>query len=146
MLSMSYAASVISTSHASGVSRWSDGRRKMRLGNDDLPCGAACLRLPGSGPGAAMELVAVLDPLSKQAQRIAPTLQALQSSLGLSITLHLNPDLKISEFPLENFFRYVVDLEPRFDASGASVAAATDRALFSALRTPQVLTLSLIHI
>ena len=39
--------------------------------------------------------------------------------------------------------RYVVDLEPRFDASGASVAAATDRALFSALRTPQVLTLHL---
>ena len=93
----------------------------------------------GEGAGAAMELVAVLDPLSKQAQRLAPFLLELQSSLGLSVTLHLNPELSISEFPLENFYRYVVSLTPRFDAKGNSLAPSTDTAVFASLRTPQVL-------
>lgn len=62
-------------------------------------------------------------------------------ALGLSISLHLNPELKISEFPLESFYRYVVDLVPLFDDSGNSASRQTDHAIFSSLRTPQVLTL-----
>ena len=115
--------------------------RKAQLQTDDLPCGAACVRIPGEGAGEAMELVAILDPLSKQAQRLAPLLMELHSALGLSITAHLNPDLGISEFPLENFYRYVVSLTPKFDDAGASLADQTDHAIFAALRTPQVLTL-----
>ena len=115
--------------------------RKVQLHADTLKCGAACVRIEGEGAGAAMELVAVLDPLSKQAQRLAPFLLELQSSLGLSVTLHLNPELSISEFPLENFYRYVVSLTPRFDAKGNSLAPSTDTAVFASLRTPQVLTL-----
>ena len=127
---------------ASEQSGGGDGNsRKVQLQPDTLPCGAACVRIAGEGAGAAMELVAVLDPLSKQAQRLAPFLLELQASLGLSVTLHLNPELSISEFPLENFYRYVVSLTPRFDASGASLAPSTDTAIFASLRTPQVLTL-----
>jgi hypothetical protein len=103
----------------------------------DVECGPACVRLPGSGPGEALELVVVLDPLSKQAQRSVPVLMALQSALGLGITLHLNPQLHIDKFPLESFYRYVVSLEPSFDAAGRSRAREADRAVFSALRTPQ---------
>ena len=68
------------------------------------------------------QLVAVLDPLSKEAQRFAPVAMQLQASLGVTITLHLNPELKMSEFPLENFYRYVVALEPRFNEQGGSSA------------------------
>ena len=120
----------------------SDGRRKMQLG-DDLACGHNCVVLPGHGAGEAMELVAVLDPLSKEAQRFGPIAMQLQQALGLTITLHLNPELKMSEFPLENFYRYVVALEPRFTEAGASLAPQDDHALFASLRTPQVLTLHL---
>ena len=120
----------------------SDGRRKMQLG-DDLACGRNCVVLPGHGAGEAMELVAVLDPLSKEAQRFGPIAMQLQQALGLTITLHLNPELKMSEFPLENFYRYVVALEPRFTDAGASLAPQDDHALFASLRTPQVLTLHL---
>ena len=70
----------------------SGGSRKVQLQPDDIPCGAACVRIAGEGVGAAMELVAVLDPLSKQAQRLAPLMMELRSALGLSITLHFNPD------------------------------------------------------
>ena len=115
--------------------------RQVQLQSGDIPCGAACIQLPGSGVGAAMELVAILNPLSKEAQRFTPIMLALQEALGLTITLHLNPDLKMSEFPLENFYRYVVDLVPAFDEKGASIAHQTDHAIFSSLRTPQVLTL-----
>ena len=110
----------------------------MQLQPDDLPCGAACVRIPGEGVGAAMELVAILDPLSKQAQRLAPILLELQQALGLSVTIHLNPDLQISEFPLENFYRYVVSLTPKFDVAGTALALQSDMARFAALRTPQV--------
>ena len=116
----------------------SSGQRQMQLQTGDIPCGAACIQLPGSGVGAAMELVAILNPLSKEAQRFTPIMLALQKALGLTITLHLNPELKISEFPLENFYRYVVDLVPQFDEKGRSVAHQTDHAIFSSLRTPQV--------
>ena len=60
---------------------------------------------------------------------------------GLSVTLHLNPSLQIDKFPLESFYRYVVSLEPSFDSAGRSLSPQLDRALFSSLRTPQVLTL-----
>ena len=109
----------------------------------EIPCGAACVRLPGFGPGEALELVVILDPLSREAQRSVPVLMALQSALGLGVTLHLNPKLKIDKFPLESFYRYVVSLEPRFDESGRSLAPVVDRAVFAALRTPQVSILRL---
>ncbi|EOD25484.1 hypothetical protein EMIHUDRAFT_457558 [Emiliania huxleyi CCMP1516] len=108
---------------------------------ESLGCGAACVQLAGSGPGKALELTAVLDPLSKEAQRAVPILMALHESLGLSVTLHLNPSLQIDKFPLESFYRYVVSLEPSFDNAGRSLSPQLDRALFSSLRTPQVLTL-----
>ena len=114
---------------------------RLQLG-DDLPCGAACVVLAGHGAGEAMSLVAVVNPLSKEAQRLSPIMRELQSVLGLTITLHLNPELKMSEFPLENFYRYVVALEPKFDeagASGRSTAEHDDRAVFASLRTPQVM-------
>jgi len=117
--------------------------RQIQLQPGDIPCGKACVQLPGEGPGAAMELTAILNPLSKEAQRFAPVMMELQQALGLTISLHLNPDLKISEFPLENFYRYVVDLAPHFDDAGSSIAYQTDHAIFSSLRTPQVLTLHL---
>ena len=108
---------------------------------DDIPCGAACVRLPGSGAGEALELVVILDPLTKEAQRFTPILSEIQRSLGLTVILHLNPHTDVSEFPLESFYRYVVSLEPTFDAFGNSLAHVTDHALFSSMRTPAVLTL-----
>jgi len=126
---------------AQSASAASSGQREMMIRPDDIPCRASCVRLPGSGAGEALEMLVVLDPLSKEAQRTTPILMALQQSLGLTVVLQLNPTLKISEFPLESFYRYVVNLEPRFDSQGASLAPQSDRAIFSSLRTPQVLTL-----
>ncbi|KOO26357.1 udp-glucose:glycoprotein glucosyltransferase-like protein [Chrysochromulina tobinii] len=117
--------------------------RKVQLQPDDLPCGAACVRIPGEGVGAAMELVAILDPLSKAAQRLAPLMMELHVALGCTVTLHLNPDTAITEFPLEDFYRYVVSLTPKFDADGRSLAPTADMARFARLKTPQVLTLHL---
>jgi len=117
--------------------------RKVQLQPDDLPCEAACVRIPGEGVGAAMELVAILDPLSKQAQRMAPLMMELQAALGCTVTLHLNPDTAISDFPLENFYRYVVSLTPKFDTEGKALSHVADMARFAKLKTPQVLTLHL---
>lgn len=117
-----------------------EGRREYGIRPDQIECGPACVRLPGEGVGEALELMVVLDPLTKEAQRFAPTMMALRKSLGLTIILHLNPALKISSFPLESFYRYVVTLTHSFDEAGASLAPASDRAVFSSLRTPQAIT------
>ncbi|CAN0025385.1 unnamed protein product, partial [Ectocarpus sp. 8 AP-2014] len=76
----------------------------------------------------AVELVAVLDPLSVAAQRASTLLSLAQEVLGLPVTLLLLPSLDVSEVPLKNFYRLVLG-----PASG-SVAA------FDRLPTRDILT------
>ena len=91
-----------------------------------------CPRLPETfGPSATPRPLSAVWLLRR---RLSPP-------SGLSVTLHLNPSLQIDKFPLESFYRYVVSLEPSFDNAGRSLSPQLDRALFSSLRTPQVLTL-----
>ncbi|CAM9269568.1 unnamed protein product [Ectocarpus sp. 6 AP-2014] len=68
----------------------------------------------------AVELVAVLDPLSVAAQRASTLLSLAQEVLGLPVTLLLLPSLDVSELPLKNFYRLVLG-----PASGS--VAAFDR-------------------
>ena len=105
------------------------------------PCNDACIQVDGSGNGAALELVVALDPLKKDAQRISAILESLHRSLGISVTLHLSPRLDISDFPLKSFYRYVFDVEPHFLSSISTTGQRESFAIFSSLRTLQVLTL-----
>ncbi len=59
------------------------------------------LQLPAPEDGVAMTVVAVIDPLSSEAQKLAPLLQVLQVALPLDITLVLNPQLKLTEMPVK---------------------------------------------
>eukprot|EP00752_Nemacystus_decipiens_P014373 g12785.t1 len=56
----------------------------------------------------AVELVAVLDPLSMAAQRASTLLSLAQDVLGLPVTLLLLPALDVSELPLKSFYRLVL--------------------------------------
>ncbi len=48
-----------------------------------------------------MKVVAIIDPLSSEAQKLAPLLQVLQVALPLDITLVLNPVPKLTELPVK---------------------------------------------
>ncbi|XP_063891036.1 UDP-glucose:glycoprotein glucosyltransferase isoform X2 [Helicoverpa armigera] len=76
---------------------------------------------------AAVEIVAVLDPASTAAQRLAPLLLVLRRVVNCRIKLFLNPQDKNSDMPLKSFYRYVLEPELQFTAAGAATGGALAR-------------------
>eukprot|EP00602_Paraphysomonas_sp_CaronLab_P013244 CAMPEP_0185040580 /NCGR_PEP_ID=MMETSP1103-20130426/38799_1 /TAXON_ID=36769 /ORGANISM="Paraphysomonas bandaiensis, Strain Caron Lab Isolate" /LENGTH=1608 /DNA_ID=CAMNT_0027579943 /DNA_START=104 /DNA_END=4931 /DNA_ORIENTATION=- len=54
-----------------------------------------------------VSLVFVFDPLSRAGQRAATLIQFIQNQLRLPQIVILSPEMEITEFPLQNFFRFV---------------------------------------
>ena len=62
----------------------------------------------------ALDIVAIVDPLSLAAQKLAPVLEILRESVNCDIKLVMNPKPKLSELPLKRFYRYVATAKPQF--------------------------------
>ncbi|XP_052737381.1 UDP-glucose:glycoprotein glucosyltransferase [Bicyclus anynana] len=90
---------------------------------------------------AAVEIVAVVDPASTPAQRLAPLLLVLRRVVNCRLQLFLNPQDKNSDMPLKSFYRYVLEPELQFNANGAQTAGAIAR--FSRLPHAPLLSLEL---
>ncbi|CAH0722695.1 unnamed protein product, partial [Brenthis ino] len=90
---------------------------------------------------AAVEIIAVVDPASTAAQRLAPVLLVLRRVVNCRLRLFLNPQDKNSDMPLKSFYRYVLEPELQFTASGAQGAGAAAR--FSRLPHAPLLSLEL---
>ncbi|GMT03040.1 hypothetical protein PENTCL1PPCAC_25214, partial [Pristionchus entomophagus] len=88
---------------------------------------------------AAASVVAVVDPLSRPAQKLASVLELLRSAVNCNMKLVMNPKAKLSELPLKRFYRYVGSAEVSFDAEGK---VSAPRALFNGLPSKQLLTMS----
>lgn len=86
---------------------------------------------------AAIQLVALLNPLSEQGQRWAPLLKVLSELDGVHLKLFLNPKEKLEELPIKRFFRYVLETKPSFDETGAVKGA---QATFRGLPSEALLT------
>ncbi|XP_045529662.1 UDP-glucose:glycoprotein glucosyltransferase [Pieris brassicae] len=76
---------------------------------------------------AAIEIVAVVDPASTAAQRLAPLLLVLRRVINCRIKLFLNPQDKNSDMPLKSFYRYVLEAELQFTPSGSLTGGAIAR-------------------
>ncbi|EFJ45735.1 hypothetical protein VOLCADRAFT_105823 [Volvox carteri f. nagariensis] len=59
------------------------------------------------GPDPPFHLEAVLNPLSRSAQRLTSLLLVLREALGPSMSLTLNPQKDITEMPLKSYYRRV---------------------------------------
>lgn len=92
-------------------------------------------------PGASLEVMAYLDPLSSQVQRIVPLLHTLHSVLAVDIHLYLNPQHKLSELPIKSFYRYVIEPELTFNEDGSLTDGPM--AVFSSLPHSSLLTLKM---
>jgi UDP-glucose:glycoprotein glucosyltransferase len=98
---------------------------------------------------APLNIVAALDPLSRDAQRLAPVLLFLTKLFPLSVKLILYPPSSLGELPLKNFYRYVLpssDLvpgndRPAFGADGSLIEQP--RAVFDRLPEDSMLTLNM---
>ncbi|XP_005798400.1 UDP-glucose:glycoprotein glucosyltransferase 1 isoform X2 [Xiphophorus maculatus] len=65
------------------------------------------------------DVVAVVDPVTRDAQKLAPLLSVLKQLVNVNLRVFMNCQAKLSDMPLKSFYRYVLEPEVAFqpDAS-----------------------------
>ncbi|XP_054894492.1 UDP-glucose:glycoprotein glucosyltransferase 1 isoform X2 [Poeciliopsis prolifica] len=65
------------------------------------------------------DVVAVADPVTRDAQKLAPLLSVLKQLVNVNLRVFMNCQSKLSDMPLKSFYRYVLEPEVAFqpDAS-----------------------------
>ncbi|XP_048265271.1 UDP-glucose:glycoprotein glucosyltransferase isoform X3 [Bombus terrestris] len=82
-------------------------------------------------------LIAIVDPVSRGAQKLGPILKTLQQSLNCNIKVFLNCLDKNSDMPLKSFYRFVFEPQLQFSPDGHVNGAM---AKFTKLPTSSLLT------
>lgn len=98
------------------------------------------IKIPPKSKGPAFEIVAVLDPTTRAAQKYTPLIMVLHEVANVNITVFLNCREKLSEMPLKSYYRYV--LEPEMDFSEESKSSGP-HALFYDMPQSPLLTLGM---
>ncbi|CAJ0935770.1 unnamed protein product [Ranitomeya imitator] len=62
------------------------------------------------------EVMAIVDPVTKAAQRMAPLLLVLNQIVNMNLRVFMNCQSKLSEMPLKSFYRYVLEPEVAFSS------------------------------
>ena len=62
------------------------------------------------------DIVAIVDPATRDAQILAPLLLVLKQLVNVNLLLFMNCQSKLSGLPLKSFYRYVLEPEVRFQA------------------------------
>jgi len=86
----------------------------------------------------AFDLVAIVDPVSRGAQKLTPVLQVLQQVLNAKVRVFFNPVDKHSELPNKSYFRVVLEAAPQFGDEGQLLAGP--RAAFHNIPEQPILT------
>ena len=74
----------------------------------------------------SLDVVVILDPVSRPAQKLAPLLLALRRVVPMHIKIYMNCKEKHSEMPLKSFYRYTIEAAPSFHpTTGALVPLTT---------------------
>nr|XP_018911723.1 PREDICTED: UDP-glucose:glycoprotein glucosyltransferase [Bemisia tabaci] len=77
------------------------------------------IKLPAKNSSQPVfDIVVIVDPVSRGAQKIGPILQVLYQVLNANIRIFFNCVEKNSDMPLKSFYRFVLEPELQFDANG----------------------------
>uniref|UniRef100_A0A671PJD6 UDP-glucose:glycoprotein glucosyltransferase 2-like n=1 Tax=Sinocyclocheilus anshuiensis TaxID=1608454 RepID=A0A671PJD6_9TELE len=60
------------------------------------------------------DVVAIVDPLTRDAQKLAPLLVVLGQVVNMKVQVFMNCRAKLSEMPLKSFYRYVLEQDVSF--------------------------------
>ncbi|XP_075896251.1 UDP-glucose:glycoprotein glucosyltransferase 2 isoform X2 [Nelusetta ayraudi] len=90
----------------------------------------------------AYDVVAVIDPLTREAQKISSLLTVLSQVVNMRLQVFMNCRAKLSEMPLKSFYRYVLEPDMSFMANDTVSAGPTAR--FLELPESPLLTLNMI--
>ncbi|XP_072034648.1 UDP-glucose:glycoprotein glucosyltransferase 1-like [Amphiura filiformis] len=97
---------------------------------------------PRSPEEPSFEIVAVLDPLTRDCQKWSHILLVLSQSLNVKLKVFMNPKDKASEMPLKSFYRYVFEPEMTFRVDSSSTAGPS--AKFYDMPPDTLLTMNLL--
>ncbi|KAK0098278.1 hypothetical protein PV326_009913 [Microctonus aethiopoides] len=98
----------------------------------------SAVKIPAAKPNeVAFNLIAIVDPVSRGAQKLGAILSTLQQSLNCNIKIFLNSVDKNSDMPLKSFYQFVFEPELQFNADGQLVGAF---AKFTKVPTSSLLT------
>ncbi|KAF6038703.1 UGGT2 [Bugula neritina] len=104
--------------------------------------GLSMITIPADSSEPAFDIVAIIEPLSRGAQKILPILLTLQKVVNSEVKVYLNCKEKLSDLPLKSYYRYVLDPEIKFNVIGE--LASGPEALFDSLPHKSVLTLNVL--
>ncbi|XP_053354991.1 UDP-glucose:glycoprotein glucosyltransferase 1 isoform X1 [Clarias gariepinus] len=65
------------------------------------------------------DIVAVVDPVTRDAQKLAPLLLVLKQLVNVHLRIFMNCQSKLSDMPLKSFYRYVLEPEVAFMADNS---------------------------
>ncbi|XP_071373528.1 UDP-glucose:glycoprotein glucosyltransferase 1 [Centroberyx affinis] len=65
------------------------------------------------------DVVAVVDPVTRDAQKLAPLLLVLKQLVNVNLRVFMNCQSKLSDMPLKSFYRYVLEPEVAFQTDGS---------------------------
>uniref|UniRef100_A0A8C5VAZ0 UDP-glucose glycoprotein glucosyltransferase 1 n=1 Tax=Microcebus murinus TaxID=30608 RepID=A0A8C5VAZ0_MICMU len=65
------------------------------------------------------DVVAVVDPVTREAQRLAPLLLVLTQLINMNLRVFMNCQSKLSDMPLKSFYRYVLEPEISFTSDSS---------------------------
>eukprot|EP00076_Gallus_gallus_P013988 XP_015132664.1 UDP-glucose:glycoprotein glucosyltransferase 1 isoform X2 [Gallus gallus] len=65
------------------------------------------------------DVVAIVDPVTRDAQRLAPLLLVLNQLINMNLRVFMNCQSKLSDMPLKSFYRYVLEMETSFTADNS---------------------------
>ncbi|XP_013410964.1 UDP-glucose:glycoprotein glucosyltransferase 1 isoform X2 [Lingula anatina] len=97
------------------------------------------LKIPAKPEEPAYDVTFIVDPVSREAQKVTPLLRALLKVANLKIQIFMNCREKLSEMPLKNYYRYVIGSELEFSSRESLGAVAT----FHGLPQKSLLTLNM---
>ncbi|XP_062861510.1 UDP-glucose:glycoprotein glucosyltransferase 2 [Trichomycterus rosablanca] len=88
------------------------------------------------------DVVAVVDPLTRDAQKMVPVLIVLGQAVNMKVQLFMNCRAKLSEMPLKSFYRFVMEADVSF--LGNDTLSPGPVARFSEIPESPLLTLNMI--
>ncbi|ELU12397.1 hypothetical protein CAPTEDRAFT_227323 [Capitella teleta] len=99
------------------------------------------LKISALSDGPAYEVVVVMDPTTRAAQKYTPLIEVLQQVTNVDIKIFFNCREKLSEMPLKSFYRYVLEPEVLFSADKS--LASGPGAFFKDMPSKPILTLGM---
>lgn len=88
------------------------------------------------------DVVAIVDPLTRAAQKLSSLLNVLSQVVNMRLQVFMNCKSKLSEMPLKSFYRFVLDPDVKFLANDTVSAGPVAR--FMDLPETPLLTLNMI--